>query len=176
VILEGYWQNEAYFQAARAAIGACFTPHLQEEAILLGQNLAREGCIGMHVRRSDYGHHGLARTDFYRRAILDIRQAAGLLPVLVFTDEYNFCRFEFAGIAELSIVRGDLQNPLIDFHLLRSCRHYVLSNSSFSWWAAWLGESQESIVFAPEPWCLFDSNTRPVPGRWHAIPDAVQRQ
>jgi len=176
LILEGYWQNELYFADARPVIRAALRLPLEDKAFELGENLGREGVIGMHVRRSDYGHHGLARASYYRQAIEAVRAAAGHSPVLVFTDEYNFCSFEFGKIPDLSVVRGDSQSPLIDFHLLSACRHFILSNSSFSWWSAWLGAREESLVIAPDPWCVFDAACRPAPQRWRVIEDSVQRQ
>jgi len=49
----------------------------------------------------------------------------------------------------------------------------VIANSSFSWWAAWLGAGPFSIVYAPLPWCLFEPDLQPVPSRWRAIENAV---
>jgi hypothetical protein len=45
--------------------------------------------------------------------------------------------------------RGD--SVAIDFWLMRQCRHFVIGNSTFAWWAAWLGECQHdgSHIFAP---------------------------
>jgi hypothetical protein len=176
LILEGYWQNEIYFADARPVIQAALRLPLEDKAIELSHSLRQEGVVGMHVRRSDYGHHGLARTEYYRQAIDSLRAEVGPLPVLVFSDEYNFCSFEFGKIANLSVVRGDSQTPMIDFHLLSSCRHFILSNSSFSWWSAWLGASEDSLVFAPDPWCIFDAACRPAPPRWRIIGDSVQKQ
>lgn len=176
LILDGYWQSELYFRAAREAIRAAFrlTPGEKLEAI--GHGLRARSMIGIHVRRADYGHHGLPKSDFFRQSLARIRQQAGNLPALVFTDEYNFCCFEFGKITDLNVVRGDSSLPLNDFYLLQHCRHFVLSNSSFSWWSAWLGEEEGAIIEVPLPWCIFDRTVDPVPERWHRTEDAVKRQ
>jgi hypothetical protein len=55
-----------------------------------------------------------------------------------------------------------------DFEAMRRCRHFVIANSTFSWWAAWLGEREGSVVVAPRRW--FEDRTRNssdiVPPRW----------
>ena len=51
---------------------------------------------------------------------------------------------------------------------MRRCRHFVIANSTFSWWAAWLGEKKDSVIVAPRRW--FEDPTRNssdiVPPRW----------
>ena len=39
-----------------------------------------------------------------------------------------------------------------DMILMSLCDHNIIANSSFSWWAAWLGETSESIIITPDPW------------------------
>jgi hypothetical protein len=46
----------------------------------------------------------------------------------------------------------DDPDPLRSFYLMRLCRHYVIANSTFSWWAAWLGQYQLKTVCVPSVW------------------------
>ncbi len=41
---------------------------------------------------------------------------------------------------------------VVDLHLMSRCRHHVIANSSFSWWAAWLNPSPHKRVLAPAHW------------------------
>lgn len=178
VILNGYWANEAYFQDHEDLIRQYLiptTPSLDLQGY--GQTIQQKNVIGVHVRRSEYGHHGVARMDYYRNAIKEIRRQFGDLPVLVFTDEYNVCCFEFSKVGNLQVVKGDIKNPYDEFYLLSNCRHFVLSNSSFSYWAAFFGERPDSMVYMPYPMCVFS----PVDilgvrrDRWHIVDGAVRR-
>ncbi len=54
----------------------------------------------------------------------------------------------------MAMAERSLANPLADFYLLSRCAHFVIANAAFSWWAAWLGRDEDSIVHAPSPWNL----------------------
>ena len=174
VALHGYWQNERFFFGEQDTISAAL--RLEPNAAL-AERVERSGAaaaIGVHVRRSEYGHHGLASANYYHRAIVAIRAEAGPAPVLCFTDEPHFARFVFQAVDDLTVVEPARDDPIDDFFLLSRCRHFVIANSSFSWWAAWLGERDGSLVYAPAPWCVFDSTLDPAPARWRKVDGAVR--
>ena len=59
----------------------------------------------------------------------------------------------------------------VDLFLMSRCRHHVIANSTFSWWAAWLGEGPETITIAPRAWYtdLALAEHHPIPDRWETI-------
>ena len=174
IIFAGYWQNERYFFGQDEAIAASLWLDPPSDQLGKGNDLRASGAIGMHVRRSEYGHHGLAMAAYYRTAIAQIRRETGPAPVVCFSDEPLFCEFVFRDIADFTVLRSANDDPLNDFYLLSRCRHFAIANSSFSWWGAWLGAGPFSIVYAPLPWCAFDPALNPVPKRWRAIENAVR--
>lgn len=175
-VVDGYWLNEEYQEADASLIRDSFSfGDMRDEARSEGQALRDADCIGIHVRRADYGHHGLARMSYYRDCLATIRKEKGNLPAVVFTDEYNFCSYEFRAEPNLKVMRGNLADPIEDFYLLTCCKHYVLSNSSFAGWAAKLGQADDSIVYVPLPICAFLQFLTP-PRRWRHVRDATQRQ
>ncbi|WP_448192903.1 alpha-1,2-fucosyltransferase [Azospirillum sp. sgz301742] len=173
LILDGYWQDERYFGDCRDRIMAAFALNAPEGYARKAAGLRERGTIGLHVRRYDYGHHGLARVEYYKICVQQIRNECGDVPVFICTDEYNFCAFEFRGLGNAELLKSDVTDPLGDFYLLSHCRHFVVANSSFSWWAAWLGETAESVIYTPHPWCVFDDALNPAPTRWRCIRNAV---
>lgn len=174
IILDGYWQNEEYFSTAKQEIKKFFSTKVDDGIEAVANHLRSVDHIAVHVRRHDYGHHGLARMDYYRDSVKKIRGGYGNLPIVCFTDEFNFCAYEFRDIGNIQISRGDTGNPMADFYLMSCCRHFVLANSSFSWWAAWLNEEARSVIYAPQPWCVFDARINPAPARWRTVEGAVQ--
>jgi len=173
--LHGYWQHERFFMGETAAVAAAFAePEVAPATLVRGGEIAASGAIGVHMRRTEYGHHGLASADYYRDAIAAIRAERGPAPVLCFTDEPNVARFVFQAIPDLTVLEPDTADPLDDFHLLSRCRHFVLANSSFSWWAAWLGAAADAIVYAPSPWCAYDPTQAPAAPGWRVVENAVR--
>jgi hypothetical protein len=174
VILQGYWQNERCFLGQQHAITAAFQVTPARDLAGKAEALRSKGTIGVHLRRSDYGHHGLATADYYHSAIAAIRSEVGTAPVTCFTDEPNVARFLFRAVPDLEIVWPNTEDPRDEFYMLSQCRHFVIANSSFSWWAAWLGAQPDSIVYAPLPWCLFKPELDPAPPRWRRVDSAVR--
>jgi hypothetical protein len=53
------------------------------------------------------------------------------------------------------------------------CQHFIIPNSTFAWWAAWLGEKQGTLIYAPERWFGTDEldYSDVVPERWLKVPN-----
>jgi len=161
VCLVGYWQSERYFNDNSDHIRADFAlarPMSDDNSRLL--ELARcGGSVGVHVRRGDFASlddaaqvHGLCSIDYYRRAISLVREHCPECRFLVFSDDLEWARAELPLDASAVFVNGNAETPEQDLALMSACKHHIIANSSFSWWAGWLGYSPEQIVIAPAPW------------------------
>ncbi len=180
VCLVGYWQSERDFIDVADRIRADLTltqPLDGANAGLL--ELARsDGSVGLHVRRGDFVSlndaaqlHGLCSVDYYRRAIGLVRDRFPECRFLVFSDDPEWARAELPLDPSAVFVAGNEQRPEQDLALMSACKHHVIANSSFSWWAGWLGYSPDQIVVAPTPWYAspkLDARDLAVP-RWQYI-------
>jgi hypothetical protein len=122
--------------------------------------------VAVHVRRGDFLLPGndwlrLPDVDRYRRRAMDlVRSRCGDARFFVFSDDPDWCREHLAGSArDIEIVSGGLAglDPLGDFDLIRQCRHVILANSAFSWWAAFLRDRQDGMTLLPARWDRRDS-------------------
>lgn len=72
-------------------------------------------------------------------------------------ENYHF--YDKSGNRPLRMVYVDLNNPdYEELRLMYSCKHFIISNSTFSWWGAYLGSYDGKIVLAPYRWNLSDEN------------------
>lgn len=180
LVLEGYWQGEAYFDAEVARQTYAQLRARVERQLdpgLLARLRASPNAVAMHVRRRDYGHMGLCRNSYYIAAIEHLRSNHPDAELFVFSDEPNYTRhlLNSRGLAFTPVASG---SDLGDLYLMSLCRHFVISNSSYSWWGAWFGEmcgaKPGGLVVAPKEWVTIDATPSPCPSRWLQLPDAVQ--
>jgi hypothetical protein len=159
--LYGYLQTERYFAHCADRIRTLF-PVSDGDPI---------EAVAVHVRRGDYvwnhHRHPPASKRFFREAMSKFPG----VRFLVFSDDTSWCKQQemFAG-PRLEIIEG--QTDVQDFMHMARCSHHVISNSSYSWWAAWLGTNPEQQVYYPVPWfgpgLPVDWSDLP-PQRWHRI-------
>jgi hypothetical protein len=126
------------------------------------------GSIGLHVRRGDYllpeqqKIQGLATRAYYERSLEYLRRLGFDGPVYLATDSPESVHHEFAGMGEfLPIDPPPGAHPFEVVLLLSRVDGLVLANSSFSWWAGFVGERPGRVVIAPRPWFTqADTDTR----------------
>jgi len=178
IYLDGYWQSERYFDDCMEAIRREFRFRVGPSPIAAELIKEINSCtsVCLHVRRGDYVTdqaanrvHGVLSIDYYQRAAMLIRRQFPYAIFYVFSNDPGWVTLHLSPLFELRQIR--LEGPdadLSEFRLMRSCSHFIIANSSFSWWAAWLGENPEKQVIAPTPWFKDASkDTRDlIPANW----------
>ena len=66
--------------------------------------------------------------------------------LLIFSDDMDYCRLHFAGLKNVKFAEGDAIEQLCAMSL---CDHFIISNSTFSWWGAYLGEKDHTKIIRP---------------------------
>jgi len=134
-LLSGYFQSSKYFQDCKEQIKKLF---------ILPDVSAPKETVGVHFRRGDYlrmSHvHPVPSNEWYNTAV----QSTGLKNVIACTEPADVPYVEGLGY---TVNQG---SDLEDLVLLSKCDALVMSNSSYSWWAAFLGNHKK--VIAPKAW------------------------
>ena len=161
-VLIGFWQTEKYFTNIRNQL----LQELQTRVNLTAKNSGYlekiKSCdsISLHVRRGDYvtnknyaKFHGILDLKYYTRAITYLQKntSSQNLQLFVFSNDLDWCKKNLKSDLPITFIEGNKEGS-DDMNLMKYCQHFIMANSSFSWWGAWLAQSSKKIVIAPKKW------------------------
>jgi predicted DNA-binding protein YlxM (UPF0122 family) len=157
----GYWQSEKYFNKIRETLLNDFSfPELSTKNNITKQNICNTNSCSLHIRRGDYvtnplnkKNHGALNLMYYQNALNRIQQKVNNLSLFVFSDDIEWVKENLSTNLPTIYVDWNIGKSAIhDMHLMSLCKHNIIANSSFSWWAAWLNNNPSKMVFAPKKW------------------------
>jgi hypothetical protein len=158
--LDGYWQSALYFSNVEEEIRQRFnlSAFSDKKSAELERAIKNERePVAVHVRRGDYvtdpvvlNTHGICEIDYYERARAVLKKLVEPSKFFIFSDNPELARQELGHWDDAVFVAGHGQEQ--DMMLMSLCRHNIIANSTFSWWAAWLNPNEEKFVVAPRLW------------------------
>ena len=173
IYLNGYFQNEYYFEDAEALIKNDFT--FREDLIgavniNLGIQMRQENSISIHIRRGDYvGKRFIPSLDYYKSAIELITQTVSNPVFYIFSDDSEWAAKHVKAPGQVHyVVHNTQENSYKDMYLMSKCMHNIIANSSFSWWGAWLNDNKNKVVISPKQWLPEDNvaSADIIPSNW----------
>ena len=180
VDLRGYFQTEKYFKHIEKEIRSDFT--FKDEILNPCKEMIEsvENPIALHVRRGDYiknaeNHFNLPRA-YYEAALSKFDDNRN---VIVFSDDPVWCHDEGTFVDDRFIISENEDNR-VDLCLMSLCDDFIIANSSYSWWGAWLSANKDKTVIAPAQWFgktgyTKDHNTKDlIPNDWTIINDGQE--
>jgi hypothetical protein len=163
VFLEGYFQSEKYFNHCEPEIRSLFRfpEHVLFKTEYLNQ-ISESTCpVSVHFRRGDFVYdnvfhenHGVCDYAYYQTAMNFIMRKFNTAHFFIFSDDISQIRSDIAHweLPMTFVLPVDSEPEWIDMMLMSKCRHHIIANSTYSWWAAWLSESMDKVVVAPQKW------------------------
>lgn len=172
IYLEGYWQSEKYFEKVSGELRRIYdTDRLLEK---LGEQnnpfleqITGTESVSVHIRRGDYLtpeneklFGGICTESYYGKAMAEMEKRHPGCRYFVFTNDKEgtnrFLKNVYAEIPADRITMVDIpageHADCLEFALMSKCRHNILANSSFSWWASYLNKNGDKTVLVPERW------------------------
>jgi hypothetical protein len=166
-IYQGFFQSEQYFSEFKKEVFDLFSIKSEyknqfEETF---RSLPAAGqYVTVHIRRGDYIDHGIVLdTSYYHNAIKSIHNRNNYY--IFISDDPGFVRKEFSYLSNSHVSE---YGEIIDLQFLINADICILSNSSFSWWGAWLNVGPAKII-APKYWLGNEKREFPVdviPHNW----------
>lgn len=166
VFLQGYWQKEMYaeFFPKQRVLNAWKTPSILqgiENAIL-----SADTSISLHIRRGDYfspkniGIYGVCTEEYYRRAIARVESIIeGNKRFFVFSDDILWVKNHISLPESTVFVHNYEISQFSYVYLMSLCKVNIISNSTFSWWGAYLNQHKKQLVIAPSRWTFTSNKT-----------------
>lgn len=157
VYLEGYWQSEDYFKDIEAVIRQDLQIKPPSDAANLDMAAQICGCtaVAVHVRFFDVPQvDGINNVpnDYYTRAVKKMDSLVPDAHYFVFSDQPEAARARVPlPVDRLTFISHNQNNTLAyaDLWLMTQCKYFIIANSTFSWWGAWLANKNIKYVIAP---------------------------
>ena len=148
--LEGWLQSEKYFDIQKTKEVFKFKADFTSKTLEKYKSIFEKKTILISVRRGDFVNNPNYFQLSYRYYLLalinnftDFKERT-----LVFTsDDIAYCKFHYSFLKNAVFLENI--SPMEQIVLGMNCDDYIISNSTFSWWIAWLGENENKRIFRP---------------------------
>lgn len=151
----GYWQNYRYFHEFKEELVREFVPKIINDELKNAISyLESRKPIIVHIRRGDYkSYRGGAclSLKYYYSAINYLRSASDSnREIMIFTDDIDYCKEKFSSYCNIKYFSELFHlSDINEFYAMTKGDSYIIANSTFSWWAAYLSNSIHKVVIAP---------------------------
>ncbi len=174
----GHWQSYKYFESINELILHEFSfkqPPSTKNADIL-QKISKNEAVSIHIRRGDYITDHLTTLvleprplEYYYKAINELTKSVKNPHFYVFSDDPVWVKNNLIlNHPTTYIDHNQGIKAYEDLRLMSLCQHFIIANSTFSWWGAWLSQNPNKIVIAPKQWFRDTSkDTRDlIPANW----------
>jgi len=178
-VLLGYFQRHKYVDAVSTdlikslSLSNVFSPVFSSQT---------NNDIAVHIRFGDYltnletrSFHGLSAMSYYVEAVKFLESSHSYDKIMIYSDNQQkaFADFTYEyGLGGLPVSVSTCTSEYDDLAKISSSKGIVISNSTFSWWAAWIGtQLHECNVVAPKPWFAIPTSAEDnlLPAGWTVL-------
>jgi len=153
----GFWQNEKYFSDIRKTLikEINLKPNRKKHSDLLNL-IKNKNSVAVHIRRGDktlkknQSMFALPKLNYFIRSIEYMKKNLKNPFFLFFSDDIEWVKKNFPKKYNRKFVIGFTETE--DLISMKHCKHNIISNSTFSWWSAWLNVNKDKIIICPKKW------------------------
>jgi hypothetical protein len=190
-VLDAYCQCPRYFGDMADALrkDLAFKAIPADLDLELANEMRRSNSVCVHARRllgvcsdatktrpSVVSYYGACGIRYYQTALSRLVSEYGQLNAYLFSDDITWARENAQSLAVegCTVKVIEEEDTLKTFYLMQLCKHFVLANSTFGWWAAWLGECAGNTVLIPSVWNQGEKRfpSDMFPESWKIVPAA----
>lgn len=154
ILLNGYFQSPQYFNKNLILKTFRMSNANREELIKKYSFIEKCNTTAINVRRGDFlnilDKYPLCTMNYFKRAIKRLEKDTDIF--IVCSDDIPWCKKNLSKIKTKEMIYIENEPIHIQFYIQTLCSHNIISNSTFSWWAAYLNEHQTKRVIRPQTW------------------------
>jgi hypothetical protein len=156
IYIDGYWSSPKYFLEIINSDFSFKDPIINESTSLL-QDILSSNSVLLNIRRTDFlngNFHGVFGKDYILNSINKLSKTEDNLKFFIFSDDIEWCKDNLNDIPNSVIVdhthKGNKFSNYLQ--LMTNCKHFIIPNSTFAWWSAYLSQNKNKKVIHPEIW------------------------
>ena len=154
ILLNGFFQSEKYFTGYEKEVCDLFSILDSDKALIRELvsifKTVQKPITSVNIRRGDYlnhsDYHNVCTIGYYKKAI----EIIGDSYFVFMSDDMNWVKDNFGN--NENYIFPDLKNEILDLTMITMCDNNILSNSTFSWWGAYLNPNKNAIKIGPNKW------------------------
>ena len=162
--LDGYWQSETYFKDFREDILRIFNfddliDKKKNINLLKEINLSNDICL--NIRRTDHLNSdelNVMSSEYYEKSINYFLKKNSDAKFFIFSDDIEWCKKKFNNSKRFRIIDHEYAGRKFKnyLYLMSNFKNFIIPNSTFAWWGAWLSNKEDKIVVVPKKWSGID--------------------
>lgn len=162
IYFQGYWQEVKYAEFILKKGLLNFDLRIMPIQLLNYYNsiIVNPNSVSIHVRRGDYFSsnnikiYGVCDKIYYEKAINEIVKINPQSYFYIFSDDLQWVKRNLNIRSEVTLIRNYDVSQYWYIFLMSKCKYNIISNSTFSWWGAFLNDNDSKIVISPQKWTL----------------------
>lgn len=167
--MHGVWNSPKYFCGIEESIKKTFKfdNNLSEENKEIIKLISSTESVSIHIRRGDYLNNTsyciLSETKYYENSlnyVIQALQSRGKdknIHLFIFSDDPDWCKNNLLFLKSykcIYVTNNTELDSYRDMQLMSLCKHNIIANSTFSWWAAWLNNNTEKIIICSKDYFI----------------------
>lgn len=160
MFFEGFFQSEKYFSDVRKNLLKELVPKhkFSNDEYNFMKKIESCNSVCVTIRLGDYlknPTHQVCSIEFYKKAIQKMKDRFPNAKFFVFSDDIRLVKEKFQFDDNVEYDTGKMED-YASLYIMSKCKHFIISNSSFSWWAQYLSTNNQKVVIAPSRWYGID--------------------
>lgn len=147
--LEDYFQKAEYFENIKSELKKeiILNKELSETANNYLEIIKKNNSVAVHIRLKERANGN--QLDVYSDNISRLKKELNNPVFFIFSDDISWCKKNMQLDTDIILIEKS-NNHIEDFWLMKNCNHFIITNSTFSWWAAWLAPNNNKIIMQPK--------------------------